>query len=969
MNSKRLLKLFLSLFLLIHSNVLAQNKIKSYEYWFDDNYNSNIQTLLVPDSEINIISTISVLALTPGLHTFNFRFKDDSSKYSAVTSKYFLNLRGNINSYEYWYDNDYINKITQAISPSQTLNVLQSLNINNLQVGLHKFNFRSKNQSELWSSLESMYFLKLSSIPNGSGIAGYRYWFDSNDSLLTNIDFGFSSQSFMLLNNKNMSNLSFGYHTINYQFKNGDNIWSTVAIDTFYNVGKPALYSITPKEGGNAGDVTVNIYGNGFFDSTTVMLVRAGIDTVFVPDSLMAIIEGNRIVANLDLRGKIIGLYDLVVEVPEKDTVMVLQNSFEIKQAHRLDPIINIVGPTSVRAGQWNTYSITLTNNGNVDEKGIPLFIAVDSIAQLQFLSNFLNYNVADSTFFLSDTLYTTGSMDTLFGKPFHGKVYAIIVSNISALNSITINLKIKAPTAFKIRCWTNKHLYASPLNNEWAKCIDDIITTVVGTFPVAGCVYGLLRACIDPVILYNNQANGVISNYSGSFNTSGVNGLLTDYAWGLGTSMLGCALGVNGFVIRKSLNEILDLTEALDHGVSMGGSCEAAVSRINNNSSQINITTSKDPNEKYGPIGNGIHNYLQEGTVIPYVIHFENQDTATAAAQTVLILDTLDKNIFNLSTFQLKSITIADTIILIPPGYNWYESFIDLRPKSNVIVHVIDSLNKTNGVAFWSFKALDPATYEPLTDSLSGFLPPNIIRPEGEGSIFYTIKLKDSIPNNSQVRNKASIYFDYNSPVITNTWINTIDNIKPQSKVVALPSIQYNDSIFTVQWNGIDTSSGILSYDIYYSTNGGSYLRWLANTIDSTANFYGHIDSTYSFYSIATDTAGNIEDAPFLADATTLLLNQPNQVTNNKNASNLIQVFPNPNNGDFNVIILNPKVSQCKYKLYNSFGIAVRSGMLELSSSNSSKLSFPELNSGNYLFKVSTETQSWSKKIEILKH
>src|SRR6185503_14559714 len=105
--------------------------------------------------------------------------------------------------------------------------------------------------------------------------------------------------------------------------------------------------------------------------------------------------------------------------------------------------------------------------------------------------------------------------------------------------------------------------------------------------------------------------------------------------------------------------------------------------------------------------------------------------------------------------------------------------------------------------------------------------------------------------------------------PIGTNTWTNTIDNIKPHSRVDSLPAISL-DSTFLVKWNGVDTSSGVRGYSIYYSTNGGFYKPWLLNTSDTAAMFHGRPDSTYKFFSIATDSALNVEAPPLTHDAIT---------------------------------------------------------------------------------------------------
>ena len=66
----------------------------------------------------------------------------------------------------------------------------------------------------------------------------------------------------------------------------------------------------------------------------------------------------------------------------------------------------------------------------------------------------------------------------------------------------------------------------------------------------------------------------------------------------------------------------------------------------------------------------------------------------------------------------------------------------------------------------------------------------------------------------------------------------------------------------FTVGWTGQDDSggSGIASYNIYVSDDGGAFRLWLTNTVTTSATFTGQDGHTYGFYSVATDNAGNEE-------------------------------------------------------------------------------------------------------------
>ncbi len=275
-----------------------------------------------------------------------------------------------------------------------------------------------------------------------------------------------------------------------------------------------------------------------------------------------------------------------------------------------------------------------------------------------------------------------------------------------------------------------------------------------------------------------------------------------------------------------------------------------------------VTTVASFDPNDKLGPIGIGSKNYLNtNGRLLPYIIRFENVDTATAAAQTVLILDTLDLNVFDLSTFQLGFFSIGDSIIYIPRGLKSYETDVDLRPKNDIIVRIKITLDEQSGIVKWEFNSIDPLTLLSSTlNPTAGFLPPNKETPQGEGAVMYSIKAKNSIQNGSEIKNKAYIYFDTNEPIITNEWINKSDNIQPTSRVDSVVSKFINDSTIVINWSGKDLGSGIMFYDVFANINGGNFSPLVSSTSDTSLVFSGKLNSTYSFYSIARDSANNIE-------------------------------------------------------------------------------------------------------------
>jgi hypothetical protein len=96
-----------------------------------------------------------------------------------------------------------------------------------------------------------------------------------------------------------------------------------------------------------------------------------------------------------------------------------------------------------------------------------------------------------------------------------------------------------------------------------------------------------------------------------------------------------------------------------------------------------------------------------------------------------------------------------------------------------------------------------------------------------------------------------------------------------PSSSVDALPVETFSES-FTVSWTGADDAggSGVAFYDVYVSTDGGSFAPFLVRTTETSATFTGEFDHTYSFYSVATDNVGHRQATPATAQATTMLVN-----------------------------------------------------------------------------------------------
>ena len=278
----------------------------------------------------------------------------------------------------------------------------------------------------------------------------------------------------------------------------------------------------------------------------------------------------------------------------------------------------------------------------------------------------------------------------------------------------------------------------------------------------------------------------------------------------------------------------------------------------------------SKDPNDIIGPDGFGEENWVTANQPLNYTIRFENDpELATAPVQTVRITQKLDSDL-DLRTFRLGKFGFGEFVFEVPNNQAVYQDRLDLTATLGVYVDVFAGIDITTGEAFWELTAIDPETGEVPISVLEGFLPPNEDGLEGQGFVTYTIRAKGNVPTGTVIDAQADIIFDTNEPIITPPIFNTLDAGKPTSTITALPS-NTEATEFVVQWTGEDTAdgSGLASYTIYVSTNGGAFTPWLSETTDTEAIFTGEVGKTYEFYSVAIDNAGNRQNLPLEAQAT----------------------------------------------------------------------------------------------------
>ena len=272
------------------------------------------------------------------------------------------------------------------------------------------------------------------------------------------------------------------------------------------------------------------------------------------------------------------------------------------------------------------------------------------------------------------------------------------------------------------------------------------------------------------------------------------------------------------------------------------------------------------DPND-LTTTGYGPQNFVSLSDAITYTIDFENEPTASAAAQQVVITDQLPTTL-DWSTVQLTSIAFNGVTLTPQVGVSDYqgEATVATDPSHPVDVNV--TFDPQAGLLTWTMTSIDPLTDKLSEDPLAGFLPPDNAQQQGEGLVTFTVQPLSGLTTTTAISNQAKVVFDLNAPINTPTVVNTIDSGMPSSSVI-LPAYSATPN-FTVAWAGQDDAggSGIASFNVFVSDNNGPWQLWQNATPALSAVYPGQVGHTYGFYSVATDNVGNQQATPASAQA-----------------------------------------------------------------------------------------------------
>ncbi len=105
--------------------------------------------------------------------------------------------------------------------------------------------------------------------------------------------------------------------------------------------------------------------------------------------------------------------------------------------------------------------------------------------------------------------------------------------------------------------------------------------------------------------------------------------------------------------------------------------------------------------------------------------------------------------------------------------------------------------------------------------------------------------------------------------PAVADTFC-ILDTTDPWSTVQPLAAYQTN-ATFTVTTTGSDNLSGISQFELFYSLDSAPFVSFEAKA-DTSFQFIAPSDGSFEFYTLASDSAGNVEPVPAMSEAVTIV-------------------------------------------------------------------------------------------------
>lgn len=928
---------------------------------------------------------VDVAAAGVGFHTLSMRFKNADGQWSQAISRLFYIYGGNVGAAanivaaEYFVDTDPGAGNGTAIptgAPQDTVNFNALIDVSALPIGEYVLFVRVKDADGVWSMAEARPF----TICTFDGpVAAFDF---VKDNMVVSFDNQSENQvsCSWAFGDGDTSNLNEPFHTYseagiynvclvayNPCLVTGDTVCSTIIVN--------GVNGVTPDIGGNQGGVTVDVTGAGFSPATTFKLIR-GQETVD-PDTTY-FINNTRLTISLDLLDVDTGFWDVQV-VDDADTFL-LADGFQVVGTPFSDSLltVSLAGSRFLRPGFEFLYTVTCQNNSYNDAVAVPVWLAglpMDCTVRVvneETPLDSLDWIAALGLTWDSIPAFITDSatMEAFVG---------IIIPILRPQSSFTIQFAVKPSPdlplgdTYALEAFIQAPLLSSDdlfRDNSSAlnECMNGVVNLTVDLF-VEGLGITELSNCFGVDYFFGDALKKLIRKTAGIQNpqdTQGpvrkiINNSRLTRSWF--NRAANCAVALGGSTpiggVAKASKFLLKAWKRSNQGFEAGwtvGACQQAWKNRGRSEQPTTVAISWDPNDKYGPGNQSTAHYVSGHDGYPYTIAFENDPAAQLPTQLVTVVDSLDPNVFDFSSFTFTFASIGYQRIELGSPTTSFVRDIDLEATMGVKTRVVGSFDETTGVVRWQFFTIDPLTGQATTDPLAGFLPPDTLSPLGQGYVGFIVNGASTLQEGDTIRNRATIIFDYNEPIITPVWQTVVDTAPPSSQVLALPATVTSDSVL-VAWEGNDGLSGVYRYSVFVEPDGEGYYAWMANSSDTSAWFHGVVGSTYRFYSMATDSAGNVEEAPTHFDAETEFVIPGSGISELNDQEFGVALVPNPNQGRFELRLHSNQVRRSTIQITDMLGQPVHAEEAYIQPGRTVRaMDFPSIASGIYLITIHTE-------------
>jgi uncharacterized repeat protein (TIGR01451 family) len=328
-------------------------------------------------------------------------------------------------------------------------------------------------------------------------------------------------------------------------------------------------------------------------------------------------------------------------------------------------------------------------------------------------------------------------------------------------------------------------------------------------------------------------------------------------------------------------------------------------------------VVGSIDPNDKTENNGGIISSsFITDGNYLQYTVRFQN--TGTADAINVIVRDTLGNRV-DLSTLEVVTAS---------------------HPYS---------LSIENGnQLIWTFNDI--------------MLPASSVdEPGSHGYIVYRIRPKSDVVVGETIHNTASIYFDYNLPVLTNDATTLVqDNFTPLPVQLISFTGQLNNNSVQLKWKVTDAKS-FERFEIERSIDGRIYarigIRSFINSIDDyTANDnVSTLQSNHIFYRLKlVDVDGKFSYSKIISF--------------NISAQNRFMVYPNPARTEMYVSITSNKNENLQLRITDASGKVISDQQKEIQKGNNVfPVNTSNLRKGNYVLQIISAGETKTSKFLII--